>query len=281
MVFDTPPRSSEFEPVLTVDFSKCQMKDFLKAVQEGKKIDIETFSPYLGDYNNVTGEIWESALTNADAIGLALAKMMRETFPTTRMVSLYDEYNSNRSDAHDEWGRPAAGKQRPFDEKTKAAFHTSLVRLLEETGVIAPNDHEGDQYLLISESEKIRDAEKLVEQLQHEGYIKKGEGEELFFQNPNAENFHYQTIALRTKNGRWLCEALDAASFLNEENRAIVHMVVLPMYFKEQQDKVWEILRVLGIQPTSYHNIFFDDQKSTPDGVVHAVQEAIEREKKK
>ncbi len=278
MALDVLSRNRESEPASAVDFSKCQMNDFLKAVKEGKRIDIETFSPYLADYNNVTGEIWESGLTNADAIGIALAKMMREQFSDARMVSLYDEYNSDRSDVQDECGRPVQGKQRPFDEKTNAAFHASLLRLLREKGVISPSDHEGDQYLLISESEKIRDAEELVNRLQKGGYIQNGEGEEIFFHSPVAENSANQHIPLRTKNGRWLCEALDAASFLKEENREITHLVVLPIHFREQQDKVWEILRVLGIQPTNYHNIFFDDKKSTPDGVVSAVRQAIDRE---
>lgn len=86
-----------------VDFSKCQLDRLVKSYDEGKRVEIESFSPYLSDYNMVTGEIWEENLHPADAIGLEVAEFMRKRFPEARLVSLYDEYNS---------GIPATLKQR-------------------------------------------------------------------------------------------------------------------------------------------------------------------------
>jgi hypothetical protein len=84
----------------------------------------------------------------------------------------------------------------------------------------------------------------------------------------------HRSFYLRTKDGRWLCEALDASTFLKAENRRITHIVVLPEYMKEQQDKVWEILRVLHIAPHKYHNIFYD--KTLPaEHIRHAIERAF------
>ncbi|MEI8092000.1 MAG: hypothetical protein WCG98_07555 [bacterium] len=70
-------------------------------------------------------------------------------------------------------------------------------------------------------------------------------GKEILFVNPNAENPKYRKITLRKQNGHWMCEALDASSYIKPENLNITHLVILPTNFKEQQDKVWEMLRVL------------------------------------
>ena len=128
---------------------------------------------------------------------------------------------------------------------------------------------------MISESEKIKDALVLVNRLEEEGHIERN-GEEIFFINESAENADFKRIKLRNRHGKWLCEALDAATYLNPENLRITHLVVLPNEFKKQQDKVWEILRVLGIKPDNYHNIFFDSDMN-PQEVVQGIKQEIER----
>ncbi len=262
-----------------VDFSKCQMYEIIKAYQEGRTVEFESFSPYLADYNTKTGEIWEDKLTKTDTIGIAIAKMLKNKFPNAQMVSLYDEYNSEMPYATDIRGRPKPGPQIEFPEAVKLNFRNNIEQLLKNKGVIEGEGKEKGNYLFVSESSKIKDAEELVKRLEDVGKITR-DGQAIYFINSEAENPDYRKIPLRTKNGRWLCEALDASSYLDPKNLEITHLVILPNVFKEEQDKVWEILRVLGIKPTNYHNIFFDENLP-PDEVVNTIEEEIKNIEKK
>ena len=280
-----------------VDFSRCQMDRYVAASRAGKPVEFESLSPYLSDYNMSTGEIWRNNLTNTDKVGVAVAKSVRALFSNARMISLYDEYNSDipfSSDAYgkplrhatdeegnilkDEKGNALDAPQLTFDPVVRENFRKSLENLFIEEGIIDPEkDRDGEAYLLVSESSKVRDAELLVQELEakHADLIRR-DGQAIYFVNPNAENPLYAEIPMRTVNGRWLCEALDASSYLKPENLEITHLVILPNHFKPQQDKVWEILRVLGIPSTNYHNIFYDE-KVAPDVVARTIEEEIEK----
>ena len=146
---------------------------------------------------------------------------------------------------------------------------------MKESGAIGDTDKEGENFLLISESSKTVEAEKLVERLDEAGHIQR-EGQKIYFVNEGAENPQYKRIILRTGTGRWLCEALDASTYLKPENLEITHLVVLSKDFVAQQDKVWEILRVLGIRPTHYHNIFYD-KSLDPSVVAEIVDDEIKK----
>lgn len=264
-----------------VNFTKCQLDKVLEAYKNGKQIEFEAFSPYLSDYNTATGEIRADRLTKADAIGLSISRLLREEFPNARLISLYDEYNSDMPDSSDSRGVPTRkitdsgidAPQLSFPEETKENFRNNLKTILRNNDVIGKNDTEGKNYLFISESSKIQAAEKLAEKLETQGNIKRA-GQAIYFINPGAENPAYREIALRTANGRWLCEALDASSYLDEKNLEITHLVVLPNEFIEQQNKVWEILRTLGIKPADYHNIFYD-KNAPPEKIVQTIRNEI------
>lgn len=259
-----------------VDFSRCQMDRIIGAYKEGTKFEFESFSPYLSDHNLATGEILRDNLTNEEAAGLSVAKILRDAFPKARIISLYDEYNTNLPDTSDARGVPTAGgRQIELPNEVKQNFVNDIEQLLREKGIIREGDRAEENYKFVSESSKIADAEKLKERLLANGNILEEDGA-LYFVNDKAENPVYRKILLRTKNDRWMCEALDASSYLDPKNLEITHLVVLPNHFKEQQDKVWEILRVLGIQPDNYHNIFFDDKQS-PEVVAQTIREEIER----
>ncbi len=259
-----------------VDFSRCQMNKFVEDYKAGKRVEFESFSPYLADYNSATGEVWEDKLAPSDAVGVAIAKMLREQFPRARMISLYDEYNTDMPSTADARGIPTPdGPQIEFSSAAKNRFRTDIEGLLRKKAVLKDGDIERKNYLFVSESEKIKDAEDLVKELAKGKHIRR-DGQAIYFENPNAENPMYQEVLLRTKNGRWLCEALDASSYLKSENLEITHLVILPEHFKRQQDKVWEILRVLGIKPLNYHNIFFDEAKP-PEKVVKMIEEEIKK----
>ncbi|PIY96907.1 MAG: hypothetical protein COY66_01925 [Candidatus Kerfeldbacteria bacterium CG_4_10_14_0_8_um_filter_42_10] len=277
-----------------VDFSQCQFNQIINAYQSGNKVEFESWSPYMSDYNTSTGEIWSDKLTESDAIGLEVAKVLRKKFPKARLISLYDEYNSSMPDSADAWGRPSKeatdekgtvlkdAKNNPLDagqiafsDEARQAFRDSVEKTLRDREVILPSEKEGKNFLLVSESSKVKDAEMLVEKLEANGNIEH-DGEAIYFVNPDSENPAYQRIILRTKTGRWLCEALDASSYMNPENLKITHLVVLPEHFKEQQNKVWEMLRMLGIKPTNYHNVYYDE-KQNPLRVAQIINEEIKK----
>jgi len=273
-----------------VNFSRCQMDTLVQDYLNGKRFEFESYSPYASDYNQKTGEIWEGKLVKADTVGLEVGKMLRNTFsaPWARLICLWDAYNTGMSEDTDFWGKPRdPTKKYPekhggvhvaqlrLPEETQKKFSENVESLMRRRGLIRSTDVKDRDYLLISESAKVHDAEQLVKLLDEKGLIRRN-GEAIYFFNPDAENPFYKEIDLRRSDGGWLCEALDASAFLKPENLEITHLVILPNYFKKQQDSVWEILRVLGIKPTNYHNIFYDENVA-PEKVTAVIREQIER----
>lgn len=254
-----------------VDFSRAQVDLLIQARNAGRPIEFETIGPYLADYVQYGGSMDGSHLIPEDEIGLSLALVMRQFFPSARLISLYDEYNMQKGASHEHEGVAH------FTAQHKNDFRTSLITLLRDVGAISNDAVDGEEYLLIPESFRVIDADQLVTQLEVRGFIIR-RGNEIVFANDEAENPLYRRVVLRTKQGRWLCEALDAAAFLKPENQKITHLIVLPDYMKAQQDKVWEILRTLNIPRSNYHNIFYNPTMSpqTADRIVTEVFKAAE-----
>jgi hypothetical protein len=270
-----------------LDFSKAQLADYARAYKEGRQVEFEAFSPYAMDYNLATGEIDEDNLRNSDKVGLEITRVLREKFPEARMISLYDEYNTGmpdsanyrgrpREEMTDEKGRVVHEKNAPqlrIDQENRENFRASVQQVLENQGIIdTSQDQEGQDYLLVSETEKIKDAEELVRQLEEQApELIVREGEALYFVKDDGDR-----VTLRNTNGDWKCEALDASSYIKPENAEITHLVVLPKDFEEQQNNVWAILKSLGIEPTNYHNIFFPEN-ADPDQVARVIKEQIDK----
>jgi len=231
----------------SVDFSRIQPRALLRA----EHIEFEALGPYMADYQAVNYHLTPAVLTSEDATGLRLSQLFRRFFPTARLVSLYDDYNSSHATEDD--GSIAV----KYALKDRQMFRTSLGQLFVAAGVVNGDD----DMLLLSESSKVVHAKLLVAELDRFGMIER-RGLEIIFTPRDPENPLYDRITLRTKRGKWLCAALDASGFLDQQNRRIAHLVVLPNYMKEQQDKVWEILRVLAISSERYHNIFYDPRMS-------------------
>lgn len=230
-----------------VDFSRIQPSALLNA----ERIEFEALGPYMTDYQAANYRLTPVVLTPEDTIGLRLSQLFRNLFPTARLVSLYDDYNSSHATEDD--GSIAV----TYAPEDRQVFRTSLSQLFTSVGAASGDD----DMLLISESSKVAHAKLLVAELDRFGMIER-RGLEIIFTPRDPENPLYDRITLRTKRGKWLCAALDASGFLDQQNRRIAHLVVLPNYMKEQQDKVWEILRVLAISPERYHNIFYDPRMS-------------------
>jgi hypothetical protein len=254
-----------------VNFSRIQIADVIRQRDLGAPIEFETLGPYLADYMKSGGVMALANLTPEDAIGLKLSKTFRMLFPDARLVSLYDEYNYATLRSLSDLARDES--QQVFTPLEKSTFKQSLIKLFKDCGAISEDAVGGQEFLMIAESSKAKDAETLVGRLDALGCIRQDENK-IVFVNEEAENPLYRKIPLRTAGGRWLCEALDAATYLKTENSEIVHIVVLPDYMKMQQDKAWEIMRVLGVKPHKYHNIFFDEQLA-PEHVARVVEGAF------
>ncbi len=241
-----------------VDFSRIQIDQLMRPLPPGMYRDVETWGPYLTHFDTATGEIHEDNLSATDHIGLRLAATFRELLPGSRPVSLCDDYNGVEpykkgellSD-HEEYG-PS------FSEQAKRNFRHSVAGTLKRHGALADDAVEGRDYFMLSEESNVAYAQQFVDLLDAEQSWIERNGDELTFVNEDAENPAYRNIHLRSKSGHWSCVALDAAAFLMPVNLSIVHLVVLPDYMKIQQDKVWELLRLIGIRPINYHNIFYD-----------------------
>lgn len=256
-----------------VDMGELDVPTLLKAYLENKIVEIETFSPYLIDHDVKHGNF--IGLTNDELIGLELGQHLKKQFPRAKTIALYDEYNNDLVDSSSPTGAPTAlGPMLSFSEEAKAKFRENTINRLKEYGIISEKEKEDEDYFIVSESSKIADAEKLVESLDAEGFIKR-EGDEIWFIKQDSENPIYRKILLRSKKGKWQCEALDASAFLDKTNRERCHLVVLPKSYKEQQGKVWEILRTLKFKPENYHNIYFDEGLD-PSHVVETVKQRIQ-----
>lgn len=231
-----------------VNFSRAQIDELIRQRRKGGLIEFETLGPYLIDYIDSNGLFTLDTLIPEDRVGIEIAIKMRRLFPHARIISLYDDMNATH--AHERLD-PIE-----FSTEAKVNFRKSLLGVFQEVGIVSLDANEKKHYLLIAESTKIQSAERMVDRLESFGNIIRN-GNEIYFINEAADNPLYRKFQLRSKNNQWLCVALDAASFLAEENKRICHLVILPEYMKEQQDMVWEILRVLGIHPLDYHNIFY------------------------
>lgn len=273
------PAPDQLETVPLVNNEKCQPEEIFSALNfRHMSLEWESWGPYMADYDLANGHLNADNLTNSDRIGIAIAKVIRDIFPDSQFISLYDDYNTGVADSADVWGRPQASdetgnmaRQLPVSPEAKANFLSDMKSILKDQGIADDSNSK-----LIAESEKQADAEVLVERLRERGLIEQA-GQEIHFVNPQAENKSLQRITLRTKNGRWLCPALDASSFLDPENfKNIVHLVILPaQQFQQQQDQVWEILRALDLRPEHYHNIFFDEN-GDPDEISEQIRTLFE-----
>lgn len=177
------------------------------------------------------------------------------------------------------------GRLNNESEILKNEFRKFVENVLRSKGITKDGEKEGrDQdYTLISESQKVEDAKKLVKVLEEKGLIEgdiTSEIGEIWFQNKieECDDPRYLRIKLRDEEGHWECAALDASGFLDKSNRNITHLVILPKEnFEEQQDQVWEILHSIGFEPENYHNIFIDveDEKVTPESTVETIKSKI------
>ena len=268
------------QKVEMLDFSRCQIRELLTAILlKGLRLESEFWGAYMLDHDLKYGNI--TSLMNEEKVGLSIGKILNEIFAEMKVVSLFDDYNTGLSDQIDAWGRPAANDengvragQRSVSHESVQNFVQNMERIYNKWGIQSKNG-----FHFVSESSRQAPAEKLITELQKLGKIERTDSSEVFFVNPAAENKDLRRFKLRSKNGHYLCPALDSAGFLGKENfDEVVHLIILPsQQFSSQQDKVWEILKVLDLQPENYHNIFYDEN-ADPELVAAQFKEIFRQE---
>jgi len=270
----------------------------MAALLQGKPpIDIETVGPYACEHLNENGvlQIDEQNIPNDELIGIELAVLFRKLADTSespvRIVTLLDELNNYRE------GNLATKR---FSPEEQDQYVTAMAEYFGQKGIIHPEDRMGGEVLLLRETRQVERVPQLIEKLTacDKGQVicKKDENgletitflpeeefvDSLHIRSKNRrKEFKHKGIVLQDR-GDPLCQALDASAFLGEENRHIIHLVMLDHDMAAQQDKVFAILCALDIvQPTSYHNIFTDSDKVTPETAVYAVAKLFSAELRK
>lgn len=284
-----------------VCFAYCQFGEIVKDYQAGRRVEIEGFGPYLRYYFSqlFVKEYAKVELTEEDEVGIQMMLAFLELMPDAKVVSLFDEYNFGTTANVVGGGTPADISEHltegPGYERGRLINESQILRdefrkwvegVLRAKGAIKKGAIEGPEadYVLVSETDKISDAKRLVNKLSDQGMI---EGDvdsdtgEIWYQGNirTCEDPRYLRIKLRDAEGHWECAALDASGYVDnpEEKREdknrnanITSLVILPddarpgkTDFKVQRAQVWELLHALkdeNDQPvfnsTRVHDVF-------------------------
>lgn len=269
-----------------LNFGYVQLDEVLAAFLIGNPpVDIETVGPYLCAHVNPETNILEVQMENLpidEAVGIQMAaifkKLTRAVGGKIRIVALLDEFNNYVS-------------ERGFTEEEQDAYIVSIAELFGRAGVIEPDDEAGKDFLLLRESEQLHKVDDLISRLQASGNgrVVTNEADELVFQPSDdfvstlnvstnrRKTFKKHGIVLRGKDGKALCQTLDAAGFLGDENKYLMHLVMLEDHMTSQQDKVFTLLKALGITDEhKYHNVFFDTQNLSPELIVYGITKKLQ-----
>ena len=284
---DTGQSVTEVLKTQSVDFSRAQLAEIAKAIVAGASLEIETWGPYLMDYDVVNGTLDHENLTLPDQIGLAIAQGLSKIIPKYKIVSLIDDYHSGVPDfghgrASGEGFTRQVYPQLPISIEARLNFRGNVQSTLEERGII---DGKEKQLISLFESERAGDADQMIAQLRSKGMIEEQPSGRIDFVNPAATDPKYRRITLKTAHGKYVCYALDAAAYINNPKNFedTVHLIILPsQQFLVEQDTTFAILEALGMKPTNYHNIFYDkagDPAEITTAITTALQEAMDQAK--
>lgn len=227
-------------------------------------VSVEPFSPYAKNYQ--PGQFLAGDLKTEDQTGLNIWKMLmslRSVFPTIDLVAMIDDENG-------------------VDPKTRGQeFVAEVVKKMFNEGCIRGDLYPGEDYILIKESEmrKIADSSwremleatdgEIVEDGEYLRYIPSADYiEEFSLHSKNRrKELRRQGIPL-FHNGMPSCPLMDSFSYRKEFNYYYLHWIILPDFFKQQQDQTYSLLRVLDFVPQeNYQNLYFPTEKD-PDKVV-------------
>lgn len=262
---------------LGLDMRYTWLDDIVAAmVNGGPFISATTLAPYIA--HGVIGsnpKNLDEHLSAEERIGLCLGAILRDFASLShnvRIVAMLDDRTTVSS------GQKASEHQ----------LNHSIVELsevLEKFDVIRPGDIAGKHYLLLRESEQIPAIATLIELLEQagSGYLDRFGGDVTFF--PNQELIDKLAMRSQTRfreirrrgiaimrDGKPTGHAIEAATFLDPNNREAVHLVFADRRFAAQQDKCYSLLRAAGVVSQGrYHGVCFDSQRLSPEVVSYAV----------
>lgn len=264
--------------VHSLDVSYSWVRDVLITMIKGTlPIEIETVGPYLAAHVSSEGTLTINmdSLPDDEAVGVELAVILRriadEIGEQTRIVSLLDEYNTSDGTL--------------FTEEQQQKYVLAVSDMLLKRGVIKESDDPGNDFVLIRESEQVKKIPRFIDELKKSNF---GEivvsGQDISFMpnkqfvdilglNSKSRRKEFRKVGIKlVHNGRPLCQALDASSFLDPINKQYVHVVILDQKFAAEQDKTYALLRALNIvRQDRYHNIFFDSRVASSRQIIKEV----------
>lgn len=261
-------------------------------------VDLEAFSPYAYKMRGGDGKIKfdPEKIPREEVIGLALAVLCKKLATSIntplREVVFLDDLNDPEGIE--------------ITDAEKNQYVADIGEYFKSIGLIDGNDQMGQDILVIRESTQEGRVQDLITALEKCG---QGEVKEVVtFDNqtneevkavifvPNSE--FIDSLGIKDKshrknlkrgitlslNGRPLCQALDAATYLGSdgmtnENSQLIHAVFVDKRHDEQQDRVFTLLSALKIvRPETYHNIITDKDVISPDEAVYAVTRLLKKE---
>ena len=278
-------------------------------------IDIETVGPYAAEHIDLeTGEL-KVDISNIPAeemsgllTGAMFKRLIRHVGGSARIVSLLDEENVYPH-IQEKTGRES------FSSEEKDAYIEAMAGFLHEVGIIDDEDIMGSDVLLLRESELARSIPDLIGGLRDaiqarpedsdRGSVEVRDGNIVFippediiensgFSKNRRREFRKSGILLVKGQEGWKdedkiladgnpsCQAMDAAGFLGDENKDLMHFIMIDSSMESQQNKVFAMLKMLGISGhDDFHNIFTDSDKLTPEQSTYITAQLLTREIKK
>jgi hypothetical protein len=252
-----------------------------------KEIEIQTVGPYATlhlDEENMKIEFDYSKMSEDEIAGLELAKYLKKIFRLSRahmkIVALLDDFN---------FSDDMPKSQLEYSEKYTYLAH--VTRVLSEYQIIEPHEKPGIDYILILESEQVPKIDTLIQKLkislngkvvETKDYTRFYPSDDLIktlrlAESTNEELKKHGIVLVR--NGKPTCAALDTCTFLGNQNKYILHLIILPQRFSRQQDKVYTLLRALDMTTANnFHNTFFDISKFTKETLVYVFLSNLKRE---
>jgi hypothetical protein len=271
-----------------LDDNYTQYTDLVKNILVGnKEIEIQTVGPYATlhfDEHKNKIEFDYSKMSLDEIAGLELAKYLKKIFRLSRahmkIVALLDDFNFSSN-------LPIS----QLEYSDKYTYLANVTKVLSDYQIIEPHEKPGIDYILILESEQVSKINELIQRLKISlnGKVVASKESTRFYpsddliktlrlsESTNEELKKHGIVLI--KNDTPTCTALDTCTFLGNQNKFILHLIILPQKFNKQQDKVYSLLRALDITtPNNFHNSFFDISKFTKEALVYVFLNNLRRE---
>jgi len=220
-----------------LNFEKCQPDKIWEAYRQGK-LEVESFSPYLSEYNLSTGDIknvFREDPVDTDAMGWQIMRDLKELLPDSNTIILYDAYNTGMPANADIYGRPYSddtGKEATSKQKLENpdAYPRTV---LDESGVsrklesvdrgrqvkIEGRFEDAGNFVQLEVEQPIIDKfeESIVTMMKEDGIIRPGDEEN--------KNYTLLSESAKVKDAEVLVERLRSAGKIKESESGEITFV--------------------------------------------------------